>query len=357
MSRFWNANVHTLQPYIPGEQPKIDHLTKLNTNESPYGPSPHTLTAIRDAATDILRLYPDPTSFMLRQAIAEQFHVNTKQVFVGNGSDEVLAHTFRALFHTDEPVLFSDVTYGFYPIYCQMFGIPHQTIPLRDDFSIQQNDYTHPCGGIILANPNANTGMTLSLDEIETLLKRHPDRTVVIDEAYVDFGGQTAIPLIQRYDNLLVVRTFSKSSGLAGLRVGYAIGSCELIEGLTRVKDSFNSYPLSRPAQAGAEAAIRDNEWLQKTTKKIIQTRDALTNALQQRHFIVLPSKANFILAQHPQYDAGTLASALRDHAILVRHQKSSPRISNWLRITIGTDQHNEALLSALKHIEKNNLC
>lgn len=354
MSRLWNPNVHALHPYVPGEQPKIAHLTKLNTNESPYGPSPRALEAIKEAAADTLRLYPDPTSHALRHAIAEQYAVQSENIFVGNGSDEVLAHIFRALFHPNKPVLFSDVTYGFYPIYCEMFGLSYRLIPLRDDFSIQQEDYTGPCGGIIIANPNANTGMAIPLEAIEALLQRHPDRTVVIDEAYVEFGAQTALSLTQRYDNLLIVRTFSKSSGLAGLRVGYAVGSKELIDGLNRVKDSFNSYPLSRPAQAGAEAAVRDTAWLQKTTQKIRHTRDALIANLQQRGLIVLPSLANFILVHHPEYKAEHLASALREQAIIVRHQGSSPRIKDWLRITIGTDDDSARLLNALDLIQKN---
>ncbi|MXV35196.1 MULTISPECIES: histidinol-phosphate transaminase [unclassified Saccharibacter] len=356
MSRLWNPSVHALQPYTPGEQPKLTNLTKLNTNESPYGPSPKAIQAIKDAASGTLRLYPDPTSQGLRQAIAELYNVGVENIFPGNGSDEVLAHVFRALFHPDEPVLFSDVTYGFYPIYCQMFDLPYRMIPLREDFSIHQEDYTGPCGGIILANPNANTGMLLPVEDIEALVQRHPNRTVVVDEAYVEFGGQSAIPLIKRYDNLLIVRTFSKSSGLAGLRVGYAIGSEELIDGLTRVKDSFNSYPLSRPAQAGAEASIRDTAWLEDTTRKIIKTRDALIADLRQRGLTVLPSYANFILAHHPQHDAGKLAKALRDQAIIVRYQGSSPRIKDWLRITIGTDHDSKRLLEALDLIEKNTL-
>ncbi|MXV43997.1 histidinol-phosphate transaminase [Saccharibacter sp. 17.LH.SD] len=353
MSRFWNSRVHKLEPYVPGEQPKIANLTKLNTNESPYGPSPCALEAIRNAASDTLRLYPDPTSSSLRQAIAERFDITSENVFTGNGSDEVLAHTFRALFHDDAPVLFSDITYGFYPIYCRLFNLPYRTVPLREDFALHQEDYVGPCGGIILANPNANTGMALPLEAIESLLSRHPDRTVVVDEAYVEFGAQTAIPLIKRYDNLLVVRTFSKSSGLAGLRVGYAVGSPELIEGLTRVKDSFNSYPLSRLSLAGAEASIRDHEWLEQTTHAIMQTRDTLIEQLRIRGLTVLPSKANFILVHHPRFEAGALATALRDRAIIVRHQSSSPRLKDWLRITIGTNDDSQRLLEALDDIEK----
>ncbi|MUG04310.1 histidinol-phosphate transaminase [Bombella sp. ESL0378] len=351
MSRFWNQRVHTLKPYIPGEQPRMAKLVKLNTNESPYGPSPRALEAIKASADDTLRLYPDPTALALRTAIAVQANVPVECVFVGNGSDEVLAHTFRALFQDDAPVLFSDVTYGFYPIYCQLFGLTYRTIPLRDDFTIAPEDYEGPTGGIIIANPNANTGISLPLPAIESLLQRVSEQVVVIDEAYVDFGGESAISLIDRYPNLLVIRTFSKSSGLAGLRVGYAIGSPPLIEGLTRVKDSFNSYPLSRPAQVGAEASIRDEAWLKQTTARIITTRERIITALQKRGMEVLPSTANFILVHHPSCSAAHIFTALRERAIIVRHQGDSPRISDWLRITIGTDEEMDSLLTALDDI------
>lgn len=348
MSRFWNRRVHDLQPYIPGEQPRMASLVKLNTNESPYGPSPRALDAMKASVNDELCLYPDPTALALRTAIAEQENVPVECVFAGNGSDEVLAHAFRALFHDDAPILFSDVTYGFYPIYCQMFGLEYRTIPLRDDFTIALDDYEGPAGGVIIANPNANTGISLPLSAIEGLLKRFTTQTVIIDEAYVDFGGESAAALTQHYPNLLIIRTFSKSSGLAGLRVGYAIGSAELIEGLTRVKDSFNSYPLSRPAQAGATASIRDTEWLKQTTARIIATRDRTVTALRGRGMTVLPSTANFILAHHPSCSADRIFTGLRERAIIVRHQGSSPRIADWLRITIGTDEEMDALLAAL---------
>lgn len=351
MSLFWNKHVHALQPYIPGEQPRMTNLVKLNTNESPYGPSPRALEAIAKSADDTLRLYPDPTALSLRQAIGASFNVPVECVFTGNGSDEVLAHAFRALFKDDAPILFSDVTYGFYPIYCQMFGLDYRSIALRDDFTIAPADYEGPSGGVIIANPNANTGISLPLSAIESLLQRFTEQTVIIDEAYVDFGGESAIALTQRYTNLLVVRTFSKSSGLAGLRVGYAIGSPELIDGLTRVKDSFNSYPLSRPALAGAEASIKDEAWLQQTTKRIIATREHTTQELAKRGFAVLPSSANFILAHHPAHAAQELFTSLRERAVIVRYQGSSPRISDWLRITIGTDEEMNALLTALDAI------
>ena len=350
MSRFWNSRVHDLHPYIPGEQPRLADLLKLNTNESPYGPSPKVLEAIKDSAEDSLRLYPDPTAQALRETIATRFGTSPERVFVGNGSDEVLAHTFRALFHNDAPLLFSDVTYGFYPVYCGLFDQPYRHIPLNDKFEIDIDAYEGPCGGIAIANPNANTGIALSLDAIESVLKRHPDRTVVIDEAYVDFGADSAIDLTHRYDNLLVVQTLSKSYALAGLRVGFAIGSPELIEGLIRVKDSFNSYPLSRPAQQGAIAAIEDREWLEAITRRVMQSRDRLVPELKNLGFQVLPSCANFVLVRHPAHPAGSLAAALRERSILVRHL-STPRIQDWLRITIGTDEACNRLIKTLQTI------
>ena len=350
MSRFWNRRVQGLHPYVPGEQPRLADLLKLNTNESPYGPSPKVLDAIRDVASDDLRLYPDPTAADLRDTIATRFGTTTDRVFVGNGSDEVLAHAFRALFHDDAPVLFSDVTYGFYPVYCGLFEQPFRHIPLNDDFTIDIDAYTGKCGGIAVANPNANTGIALPLEQIETLLNRFPDRTVIIDEAYVDFGARSAIELTHRHDNLLVVQTLSKSYALAGLRVGFAIGSPELIEGLIRVKDSFNSYPLSRPAQAGAIAAIQDTDWLADITTRTVASRDRLVPELQNLGFQVLPSCANFILVHHPEHKAGAIAAALRERAILVRHL-STPRIQDWLRISIGTDEACIRLTDVLRDI------
>lgn len=348
MSRFWNRRVHALKPYVPGEQPQIHDLLKLNTNESPYGPSPHALAAIEAAATEALRLYPDPLSVALRTTIADLHAVAPENVFVGNGSDEVLAHAFRALFHDDAPLFLSDVTYGFYPVFCALFEQPCREYPLTADYRIDTDAYNDSeCGGIAIANPNAQTGLALTRERIEALLRRYPNRTVIIDEAYVDFGAETAIPLTRRFDNLLVVHTLSKSYALAGLRVGFAIGSAELIDGLNRVKDSFNSYPLSRPAQAGAIAALKDQSWLADITGRVRTTRDRLIPALENLGFQVLPSCANFILVRHPAHPAEWLAARLREQAILVRHL-STPRIQDWLRITIGTDEDSIRLTDAL---------
>jgi histidinol-phosphate aminotransferase len=350
MSRFWSRLTHDLKPYVPGEQPRMAELVKLNTNENPIGPSPRVLEAIRGEATDALRLYPDPQASALRAALASYHKVRPEQVFVGNGSDEVLAHAFAALLKHDAPLLFPDITYSFYPVYCRLFGIAFETVPLDAAMQIRINDYRRPAGALILPNPNAPTGIALSRAEIATLLERHPDAPVVIDEAYVDFGAETAIPLVASHPNLLVVQTMSKSRALAGLRVGYAIGDAGLIEALTRVKDSFNSYPLGRPAQAGAIAALEDETYFQQARARVIEARERLTLGLQRLGFDVLPSCANFVFARHPAQEGARLAAALRERAVIVRHF-ATPRISDYLRITVGSDEQIEALLSALSEI------
>ena len=354
MSRFWSRVVRDLTPYVPGEQPKIANLIKLNTNESPYPPSPRVLAAIRaelgdDAAR--LRLYPDPNADLLKAAVAERHGVTPQQVFVGNGSDEVLAHAFMALLKHDAPILFPDITYSFYPVYCGLYGVDYRTVPLADDFSIDPADYCgRPNGGIVFPNPNAPTGCLLALDAIEKILRENPDSVVVVDEAYVDFGGDTAISLVDRHDNLLVVHTLSKSRSLAGLRVGFAVGHPALIEALERVKNSFNSYPLDRLAIVGAVAAIEDEAYFRQCCQAVIATRDTLTADLAALGFEVLPSAANFLFARHPQRDAAELARALRDRSIIVRHFKL-PRIEQFLRITVGTDAECRALIDALRQI------
>ena len=350
MSRFWSALVHDLEPYVPGEQPRIQGLVKLNTNESPLGPSPRALDAIRAEASDTLRLYPDPRATALREALAAYHKVRPEQVFVGNGSDEVLAHAFVALLKHDAPLLFPDITYSFYPVYCRLFGIAYETVPLDDAMGVRIADYRRSAGAIILANPNAPTGIALSRAEIAALLDAHPDQPVVIDEAYVDFGAETAIPLVASHPNLLVVHTMSKSRALAGLRVGYAIGDAALIEALDRVKDSFNSYPLGRPAQAGAIASIADEDYFQHSRAAVIASRVQLSEGLARLGFVVLPSAANFVFARHPDRDGAALAAALRKHAVLVRHF-TGPRVSPYLRITVGSEAQIVRLLSALSEI------
>ncbi len=355
MSRFWSKVVGTLTPYVPGEQPKIANLIKLNTNENPYPPSPKVLAAIQaelgaDAAR--LRLYPDPNADLLKAAIARTYDITAPQVFVGNGSDEVLAHVFMALLKHERPVLFPDITYSFYPVYCGLYGIDYRTVPLADDFTIDPTDYAQPNGGIIFPNPNAPTGCQIGVDAIKQILAANRDSVVVVDEAYVDFGGKSAISLVDRHDNLLVVHTLSKSRSLAGLRVGFAVGDPALIEALERVKNSFNSYPLDRLAIVGAVAALEDAEYFERTRQAVIATRDTLTTELRSLDFEVLPSAANFIFARHPQRDAAQLALALREQNIIVRHFKL-PRIDQFLRITVGNDAECAALTAALRGILK----
>ena len=351
MSRFWSAVAHGLTPYVPGEQPKLANLIKLNTNESPYGPSPKVLEAVRAEADDTLRLYPDPNSDRLRAGVAAYHGVTADQVFVGNGSDEVLAHAFLALLKHDQPILFPDITYSFYPVYCGLYEIAYRPIPLTETFEIQVDDYLVPSGGVIFPNPNAPTGRLLALGEIERLLAGNPDSVVVIDEAYIDFGGETAVRLVARYPQLLVTRTLSKSHALAGLRVGYAIGQAHLIEALNRVKDSFNSYPLDRFAQSGALASIEDPGYFEGLCAKVMATRTRLVAAMAEMDFEVLPSAANFIFARHPGHDGAQLAAALRERNIIVRHFRNPARIAPFLRITVGTAAQCDALLAALKAI------
>lgn len=352
MSRFWSAVARGLTPYVPGEQPKLAKLVKLNTNENPYPPSPLVFGALRAEVSDNLRLYPDPNSDALRAAIAQVHGVGAEQVFVGNGSDEVLAHAFLGLLKQDAPILFPDITYSFYPVYCKLYQIDYRPIPLDDDFAIRIDDYLQQSnGGIIFPNPNAPTGRLLPLSEIERLLQGNPDSVVVIDEAYIDFGGESVVPLVQRYPQLLVVHTLSKSYSLAGLRVGYAIGQVELIQGLIRVKDSFNSYPLDRFAQAGAAASIADRAWFETCRNKVIASRAHLVTALAELGFVVLPSGANFVFARHPAHSGADLALALRERGIVVRHFRQPQRIDPFLRITVGTDQQCNVLLAALREI------
>jgi len=350
MSRFWNPEIAALSPYVPGEQPKIAGLVKLNTNELPWGPSPEALKAMRVACGDELRLYPDPDSSELRQAFAAQVGLAESQVFLGNGSDEVLAHAFKALLRADAPVLFPDITYSFYPVYSRFFGLTHETVPLDENFAINLSDYQRANGGIIFPNPNAPTGIGLPLAPIEELLLANTDTVVIVDEAYIDFGGSSATALISRFPNLLVIQTLSKSRGLAGLRVGAAFGQQELIEGLTRVKNSFNSYPLGRLSEAGAAAALRDEAWFEGSCRRLIANRDQLQAELLQLGFRVLPSQTNFLFATHPQQPARALQAQLRDKGILVRHFEQ-PRIAEFLRITIGTAEQCQQLVAALREI------
>lgn len=350
MSKFWSTFVNDLVPYVPGEQPKMANLVKLNTNENPYGPSPKALAAMQSMLSDDLRLYPDPNSDVLKEAIADYYGVAKACVFVGNGSDEVLAHVFHGLLKHDLPILFPDITYSFYPVYCGLYGAPFRQVMLNANFEIDLEDYAQPNGGIIFPNPNAPTGILTPLAAIEALLQRNTESVVVVDEAYVDFGGETAISLVNKYPNLLVTQTLSKSRSLAGLRVGLAVGHPDLIEALERIKNSFNSYPLGRMAIAGAAAAFADREYFNQTCQAVIDSRDKLVRELQVMGFEVLPSAANFVFARHPQREGSALASLLRERAVIVRHFRI-PRIEQFLRITIGTPAQNAALVAALKDI------
>ncbi|HSH96681.1 MAG TPA: histidinol-phosphate transaminase, partial [Methyloradius sp.] len=342
-----------LTPYTPGEQPKLSNLIKLNTNENPYGPSPKVIEALQAEAADSLRLYPDPNSDRLKEAVANFYGIKPGQVFAGNGSDEILAHVFHALLKHDQPLLFPDISYSFYPVYCGLYQIQYKTVPLTDHFEIDVDDYMQPNGGIIFPNPNAPTGRLLSLQEIERLLIANKESVVVIDEAYVDFGGESAISLVDRYPQLLVTQTLSKARSLAGLRAGFAVGHPDLIDALHRIKDSFNSYPLDRFAIAGAVAAMNDREYFDMTRQKVIASRERLVAKLKALDFEVLPSGANFIFAKHASRDGAELTAKLRERSIIVRHFKSPARISPFLRITIGTDQECELLVSALAEILK----
>lgn len=349
MSQYWSKIVHELTPYVPGEQPKLQNLVKLNTNENPYGPSPKVIAALQAEAADSLRLYPDPDSSRLKAALAEYHGLQANQVFVGNGSDEVLAHVFQALLKHDLPLLFPDISYSFYPVYCGLYGIHFETVALNAQFEVAIDDYLRPNGGIIFPNPNAPTGIPLALSEIERLLAHNTQSVVVVDEAYVDFGTESAVALIHRYPNLLVTHTYSKSRSLAGLRVGYALGNAALIEALIRVKDSFNSYPIDRFAEAGAIAALQDEAYFQQTRQQVITSRTSLVSALEALGFEVLPSGANFIFTRHPAYAGEQLAAGLRERAVIVRHFKKPARISDFLRITIGNESQNQALMQAIR--------
>ena len=350
MSRFWNERLHQLTPYVPGEQPRMTNLVKLNTNEHPFGPGEAVTEAIRTAADDRLRLYPDPDASELREAIADWFGLEASQVFPANGSDEVLAFIFQGLFQSGEPVLFPDISYSFYPVYCGLYGLESRTVALDEQLRIPVEAFQPPNGGVIFPNPNAPTGRFLELEAVDRILAANPDRVVVIDEAYVDFGGESAARLIPDHPNLLVTQTLSKSRSLAGLRVGYALGQQHLIEGLERIKNSFNSYPLDRLAQAGATAAFRDEAGFRAGQQAVIEQRERLNSGLEVLGFEVLPSKANFVFCRHPGVSGADLAARLRERHIIVRHF-DKPRIEQYLRITIGTAGQMDALLAALDDI------
>lgn len=340
MSKFWSEMAKRTKPYVPGEQVQETDIIKLNTNENPYPPSPFVTNAIREATNQDLRLYPSPTMDDLKESIADYYELTSENVFVGNGSDEVLAFSFMAFFDTNQTILFPEISYSFYPVYAEIFQIPYATKPLQDDFSIRPSDYFEADGGVIFPNPNAPTSCYLSLSAVEDIVQRNPDKVVIIDEAYIDFAAASAsaAKLIQQYENLLIIQTMSKSRSLAGLRVGFALGDADLIEGLMRIKDSFNSYPVDRLALAGAKAAIEDVTYFEETTERIIQTRTWVTEQLEERGFQVLPSAANFVFTTHPKLAAKEIYESLRQKQIFIRYFGKQP-IENYVRISMGTDE------------------
>ena len=352
MKEFWSDRIRGITPYTPGEQPKNRTFIKLNTNENPYPPSPKAVEAIQEAAGEGLRLYPDPEGTPLIQALARRTGLQENQIFVGNGSDEVLAFAFQAFFGEGSTIVFPDITYSFYPVYANLFGIRCRTIPLREDFTLPVEQFLGDNDGVVIANPNAPTGIELAQESIRRILEGKPDQVVIVDEAYVDFGGVSALPLIDEYPNLLVVQTASKSRALAGLRVGFAFGNANLIAGINCVKNSINSYTLDRLAIVGATASVEDEDYFQAQRRRVMETRERTAARLRALGFTVLPSQSNFIFVSHPTVPAKTLFAGLREAGILVRYF-AQPRIDNYLRITIGTDPDMEALAAALERLTR----
>ncbi len=350
MKEFWSGRIRDAVPYVPGEQPREGKFIKLNTNECPYPPSPRVVEAIRQAAGDELRLYPDPECLALRRAIAKREGLKPEQVFCSNGSDEVLAFAFQAFFDPEREIVFPRITYSFYPVYTDYFGLRCRRVPMNPGFSDPVDELCGSNGGVVLCNPNAPTGIAVGLDVVEKLLRANPDVVVIVDEAYVDFGARSAVPLIDTYPNLLVVQTASKSRALAGLRVGWAMGQENLISGLRCVRDSINSYTVDRVAQAGARAAIEDEDYFQSIRRRVMDTRERTAKVLKQMGFIVLPSQANFLFLSHPNHGGKELLDALRERGILVRWW-SDPPIENWLRVTIGTDEEMEEFARGMREI------
>lgn len=346
--RKWEDNVRKVVPYVPGEQPKERNLIKLNTNENPYPPSPKVEQALREMSIDCMRLYPDPAAHLLVKAIADFYNLREEQVFVGVGSDDVLAMIFMTFFNSSKPLLFPDITYSFYDVWADMLRIPYETIPLREDFTICAEDYFRENGGVIFPNPNAPTGVELPLAEIERVIWENQDVIVVVDEAYVDFGAESALPLIEKYDNLLVVQTFSKSRGMAGMRIGYAMGNPVLIKYLNDVKYSFNSYTMDQTAIVLGKASVEDREYFEATVNKVVETREWTKRQLTRLGFVFGDSKTNFIFAAHKSCPAKELFDALRKENIIVRYF-NKPRIDNYLRITVGTGEEMQIFVNFLE--------
>ena len=343
----WEDNVRRVVPYTPGEQPRVKDIVKLNTNENPYPPSPRVLKALQDIDVTDLRLYPDPKAEILVSAVAEAYGLSEKEVFVGVGSDDVLAMLFMTFFNGDKPVIFPDITYSFYDVWAELLRIPYETVPLDEHFKIVPEDYRRPNGGIVFPNPNAPPGALLPLSAVEEIVAANPDSVVIVDEAYIDFGGVSALPLIRKYDNLVIAQTFSKSRSMAGLRVGFAMGNEKLIKYLNDVKYSFNSYTMNRPALILGAAEVSDREHFRENCAKIMRTRAESERRFRELGFVFEPSSANFIFVSHPRVPAKVIFDYLREKRIFVRWF-DKPRISNYLRVTIGTDEEMDKLFAAL---------
>ena len=346
----WKDNLRTIDPYVPGEQPNIEGMIKLNTNENPYPPSPAVEKAMKEFDLDSLRLYPDPNSELLINAIAKRYEVNNNQVFVGVGSDDVLAIAFMTFFNSNKPILFPDITYSFYDVWAELFNIPYERPALDDNFNVRTEDYYKENGGVVIANPNAPTGIKQSEDMLRDIIEHNRDVVVIIDEAYVDFSGESALSLTKEYDNVLIVQTYSKSRSLAGMRIGYAMGNPELIKAMNDVRFSYNSYPMTRLSVAIGAAAIEDEEYFQKTNKMIIDTREWTKKKLTELGFSYGDSMTNFIFVTHRSVNANEIFTKLREKKIFVRHF-NSPRIDNFLRISIGTQEEMEKLIDELSII------
>ncbi|MBQ3918395.1 MAG: histidinol-phosphate transaminase [Oscillospiraceae bacterium] len=345
----WKDNLIKIAPYVAGEQPDKSDFIKLNANENPYPPSPMVTEAIKSFDGESLKRYPNADALPLMKAIAEDLGVDHKNVFVGNGSDDVLAQSFRAFFNSDKPVIFPDITYSFYPVWCEMYRIPYKTIPVDESFNINAADYGIKNGGVVIANPNAPTSIGRGLDFMREILDRNQGSVVISDEAYVDFGGCTALPLLKEYENLLVVRTFSKSRSMAGSRIGFAVGGETLISALRAAKDSYNSYPLDSVAIAAGCASIADREYFTRTLSKVMATRDRLTAALRDMGFVVPDSSTNFVFAHHDRFRAEDIYKYLVTKDIYVRYFRKPERINDHLRITVGTDEQTDMLINSLR--------
>ena len=348
----WEKNLRVIDPYVPGEQPQVDDVIKLNTNENPYPPSPAVIKAIEDMkVAESYRKYPDPTAKLLKTALAEYYSVDRDQIFIGNGSDDVLAIGFLTFFNSDVPVSFPDVTYSFYPVWSKVYGIPYREIPLADGFTINPDDYERGAsGGVVIANPNAPTGVAMDIGRLEKIIAANRDVIVVVDEAYADYSNDTALPLLDKYDNLVIVRTFSKSRAMAGARIGFAIAGKRLIRAMEDVAASVNSYPLSATSLAAGVASIGDDKYFRDRISDVIKTRARTVLELKGRGFTVLPSGTNFVFVTHSHLKAEDILDALREKSIYVRHFKL-PRIDNYLRITIGTDNQMDTLFAAIDEI------